>query len=100
MADPQVSLGGFDDLAGLDAGGTNLNALAAAIGLRLDLLQVWVPAATGGVVGVRDVVAELRAFAAKITFLCHSDSDQMSLPVSARERDGLPRLGSLLVKRA
>jgi hypothetical protein len=29
-------------------------------------------------VGVRDVVAELRAFAAKITFLCHDCSNPES----------------------
>jgi hypothetical protein len=61
----------FDDLAGLDAAGADAHALAAAIDLGLDGLQVDVPATAGGVVGVRDVVAELRAFAAKITFLCH-----------------------------
>jgi hypothetical protein len=62
----------FDDFAGLDAAGADANALAAAIGLGLDGLQVHVPATPGGVVGVRDVVAELRAFAAKITFMCHN----------------------------
>src|ERR1700687_6234619 len=40
----------FDDLAGLDAAGADAHALAAAIDLGLDGLQVDVPAATGGVV--------------------------------------------------
>ena len=61
----------FDDLAGLDAAGADAHTLAATVDLGLDGLQVNVPATTGGVVGVRDVVAELRAFAAKITFVCH-----------------------------
>jgi hypothetical protein len=62
---------GFDDFAGLDAAGADADALAAAVGLGFDGLEVYVPAATGGVVCVRDVVAELRAFAAEITFVCH-----------------------------
>jgi hypothetical protein len=63
---------GFDDFAGFDAAGADANALASAFDLGLDGLQIHVPAATGGVVGVRDVVAELRAFAAEITFVCHN----------------------------
>jgi hypothetical protein len=61
----------FDDFAGLDAAGADAHALASAVDLGLDGLQVYVPATPGGVVGVRDVVAKLRAFAAKITFVCH-----------------------------
>jgi hypothetical protein len=61
----------FDDFAGLDAAGADADALAAAVDLSLDGLEVDVPATPGGVVGVRDIVAELRAFAAKITFVCH-----------------------------
>jgi hypothetical protein len=61
----------LDDFAGLDAAGANADTLAATVDLGFDGLEVDVPAATGGVVGVRDVVAELRAFAAEITFVCH-----------------------------
>ena len=61
----------LDDFAGLDAAGADANALASAGDLGFDGLEVDVPAAPGGVVGVRDVVAELRAFAAKITFVGH-----------------------------
>jgi hypothetical protein len=61
----------FDDFAGLDAAGADANALASAGDLGFYGLEVDVPATPGGVVGVRDVVAELRAFAAKITFVCH-----------------------------
>jgi hypothetical protein len=63
----------FDDFAGLDAAGADADALATAVDLGLHGLEVDVPAAAGGVVGVRDVVAELRAFAAKITFVCHDE---------------------------
>ena len=63
----------FDDFAALDAAGADANALASAVNLGLDGLEVDVPATAGGVVGVRDVVAELRAFAAKITFVCHNE---------------------------
>jgi hypothetical protein len=62
---------GFDDFAGLDAAGADADALAAAVGFGFDGLEIYIPAATGGVVCVRDVVAELRAFAAEITFVCH-----------------------------
>ena len=61
----------FDDFAGFDAAGADADTLASTIDLGFDGLEIDVPAAAGGVVGVRDVVAELRAFAAKITFVCH-----------------------------
>ena len=61
------------DFAGLDAAGADAHALAGAVDLGLDGLEVHVPTTAGGVMGVRDVVAELRAFAAKITFLCHDE---------------------------
>ena len=61
----------FDDLAGLDAAGAGADTLAGAVDDSFDRLQVHVPPTTGGVVSVRDVVAELRTLAAKITFLSH-----------------------------
>jgi hypothetical protein len=71
----------FDDFSGLDAAGADAHALTSAVDLGLDRLQVHVPATPGGVVGVRDVVAELRAFAAKITFVCHDCSNPESQKV-------------------
>lgn len=62
---------GFDDLAGLDAARAHTNALAGSLDDGFHRLQVHVPAPPGGVVGVGDVVTELRAFAAEITFLRH-----------------------------
>jgi hypothetical protein len=61
----------FDDFAGLDAAGAHADALASAANPSFDGLEVYIPAAPGGVVGVRNIVAKLRAFAAKITFVCH-----------------------------
>ena len=61
----------LDDFAGLDAAGADANALASSIHLGLDWLKVDVPATASRIVGVRDVVAKLRAFAAEFTFLCH-----------------------------
>jgi hypothetical protein len=61
----------FDDLAGLDAAGADSHSLACTVDLGSDRLQVYVPAAAGRVVGVGDVVTELRTLAAEITFLCH-----------------------------
>ena len=59
------------DLAFFDATGADPDPLGVAVYQRLDCLQIHAAAPPGNVVGVRDVVAELRAFAAKITFLCH-----------------------------
>ena len=61
----------LNDFAGFDAASADAHALAYPVHLGLDGLQVDVPAAAGGVVGVGDVIAELRAFAAEITFSCH-----------------------------
>jgi len=63
----------LDDFAGLDAAGADAHALACAVDLGLDGLEIYIPATAGGVMGVGDVIAELRAFAAEITFLCHDD---------------------------
>jgi len=62
---------GLNDLAGLDAAGADTNPLAGALDDGLDRLQVYIPATPCGVMGVRDVVAELRSLTAKITFLRH-----------------------------
>ena len=61
----------FGDLAALEAGGADAQALGGAVDQRADGLEVRVPAAAGDVVRVRNVVAELRTLAANITNLCH-----------------------------
>ena len=75
--------GGLYDFAGLNAAGADAHALADAINDGFDRLQVHVPATASRVVGVGDVVAELRAFAAEITFSCHdycSNLESQRLP--------------------
>ena len=54
----------LDDFAGFDTAGADADALRSAIDNGFHGLQVDVPAAARGVVRVRNVVAELRAFAA------------------------------------
>jgi hypothetical protein len=61
----------LEDFAGLDAGGANANALAYAIDLGLHRLKVRVPATARDVVRVRNVISELRTFAADFAYLCH-----------------------------
>ena len=63
----------FDDFAGLDAAGADAHTLADTVYDGLDGLQVHVPATAGRVVGVRDIVAELRSLAAEFTFLSHDE---------------------------
>ena len=50
---------------------TNLLRVRGARNLGLHRMQVHVPAAAGLVVGVRNVIAELRTFAADTTYLRH-----------------------------
>ena len=70
---------GFYHFAAAQAGGTDANTLVGAIDLGVDRAQVDVPAPFAHVVGVADVVSELRPLAADITNLCHGllqiDSD-------------------------
>lgn len=61
----------LDHFSGLDATGADANALAGRIDFGLHRLQVDIPAAPRDVVRVRDVIAELRLFAANFTYLCH-----------------------------
>jgi len=59
------------DFAALDAVGANADALGSAIHERVNGLKIRAPAPTRHVVRVRDVIAKLRAFTAKIAYLCH-----------------------------
>src|SRR5690348_1350698 len=59
------------DFAALDAAGAHADALGGAVHQGLHGLQVRVPAAARHVVGVRNVVTELRTLAANIANLCH-----------------------------
>jgi hypothetical protein len=62
---------GFDDLAGFDATRADANALVAAIDFSLDRTKIYVPTTLGHVVRMRDLVTELRTFAADFAYLCH-----------------------------
>src|SRR3954447_21405799 len=61
----------LDDFSALDAAGANTNALVATLKLRLHRAQIDTPTATGDVVCVRNVIAELRTFATNTADLSH-----------------------------
>jgi hypothetical protein len=64
--------GRLGDFASLDTTGANLHALGTASGpLNPNGLKVWIEAASCPVVRVRDVIAELRAFAADFASFSH-----------------------------
>ena len=65
---------GLSDLAALDAVGAHADALGAAIDLGVYSLQIRAPAPAGHIVGVRDVIAKLRPFAANVAYLCHDST--------------------------
>jgi hypothetical protein len=65
------------DLAALDAARAHANPFRRAIHQSLNGLQIHVPATLGYVVRVRNVVSELRPFAANITYLCHFNSSKL-----------------------
>jgi len=58
------TLSGFNNLPAFNTAGANFNTFACAIDQRTDVLQIRVEAATGPVIRVGNIVAELRAFAA------------------------------------
>jgi hypothetical protein len=86
----------LNDLAGLDAAGAHADALAGSLDDGFDRLQVHIPATAGRVVSVRDVIAELRALAAKITFLCHDLLQSLSRKFFREQGVHLPGQGSNL----
>jgi hypothetical protein len=64
-------VGGFGDLAALDAAGADTDTLWGAIDKGLYGLEIYVPAPAGYIMCVRDIVTKLRAFAANVACLCH-----------------------------
>jgi hypothetical protein len=62
---------GFDDFAAAQAGGADSDALGRSAYLGVHRAQIHVPAPLGDVMGVADIVSELRPFAAEFTYLCH-----------------------------
>src|SRR5207253_641230 len=67
-------LRGFFDFARANARGAHFHALARARDKGADRLQVRVPAAAPGIVGVADYVAVARSLAAVLTLHCHDSS--------------------------
>src|SRR5699024_8555832 len=65
---------GADDLAGLQAGGADVQPLRRPVGHGAHLLDVRVPAPLRPAVGVRDAVAEARGLAADVTRSSHGVS--------------------------
>jgi hypothetical protein len=62
----------FSDFTGLDATGANPHALDASLRtLHTDGLQVWIKATARAIVSMRDIVTELRPFAADFASFSH-----------------------------
>ena len=68
-------LSGLRDFTGLDATGADSHSLITALRqLYANGLQIWIENTTRSIVGVRDIIAKLRSFAAGLTFLSHDDN--------------------------
>jgi hypothetical protein len=78
IRDPELAGLGFGDLTALDAAGANAQLLRSAINLGLYRAEVDAPAPAGDVMGVRDVVSELRTFAADLTNLSHDKTPNLN----------------------
>ena len=67
---------GLNDFAAAQAGRADADALSLAVHFSVHWTQIDVPAPLRHVVRVRNVVAELRPFAANIADLCHDSGLQ------------------------
>ena len=67
-------LGCFRDAAGPNAGSADTNVHARAIDHGANTLQIWIPAAAAGIVGVTDHVPERRPLAANLASHSHDNS--------------------------
>ncbi len=67
-------LSGFFDFARANARGADFDALAGSGNQGADRLEIWIPTAAPGIVGVADHVAEAWALAAVFTLHCHNSS--------------------------
>ena len=66
-------LASLDDLAGLDAGGADPQALGGAAHQGAHALDVGIPPALGDVVGVGDIVPELGLLTANFALTRHGN---------------------------
>jgi len=72
--------GGFCDFSGLNATGANFHSLRAALGLlHANGLQVGIKTPRRSIVCVRDIVSELRTFAANFASFSHDFYDTSKL---------------------
>jgi hypothetical protein len=67
----QLWLQGFGHMARANAAGAHLDGLDTAVTYRLDFLQVRVPGFGCFIVGVADVVAEIRPLTTNFAYFCH-----------------------------
>ena len=87
-------LSGFSNFAGLDAAGADLHSfITARRQLYANGLQIGIENAGRSVVGVRNIIAKLRSFAANFTTLCHDYeiSCRYARPHCADRREYLKR---------
>ena len=68
---PTGTLSGFLDFAVADAGSAGADFFRGATDQSADGLQIYIPATIRYVVGVADLMPELRTLAADITNSCH-----------------------------
>jgi hypothetical protein len=70
----RTASGGFYHFSGFNAAGANFHSARAALGcFHADGLQIWIENPRGSIVGVRNIIAKLWAFAANFTTFCHDD---------------------------
>src|SRR6202020_1552518 len=70
---------GLGDFSALDAARADAQPLRRSVHHCLHSLQVHVPAPTGDVVRVRDVIAKARPFAADVASLCHGPTPDIPM---------------------
>src|SRR5271165_1422838 len=81
---------GLDDFAALDAAGADAHSLGTAFHLGFHRAKVDAPTPASDVMRVRDVVSELRAFAADLTDLSHDKTPNPEMFVLPRPVRILP----------
>lgn len=68
----RVFLSSLDNFSGFKATGANANALSATAYKCADRLKIRVKATVGTIIGVADLVTELRSLATHVTTFRHS----------------------------
>ncbi len=82
----------LDNFAALQAGRANANTLAGTLNYGAHLAQIYVPAPLGDIVGVADVIPELRPFAAHFTYACHKTNSNSEGLEAASEKSKMPEV--------